>query len=108
MDHVVSMKKMPFDVIPTTVHKPEGVWGEPPAEQLLHADALIREHLERKVAHLRHQPHARRRPQASRAARSDYGSRCSNCAVTWPTTTEHGKRHRRNGSKFTAPSRGSR
>jgi len=27
MDHVVSMKKMPFDVLPTKVHKVEGVWA---------------------------------------------------------------------------------
>jgi len=47
MDHVVKMKAMPFDVQPTKVHKVEGVWGEPPAEQLAHADALIREHLAR-------------------------------------------------------------
>ncbi|BDE05359.1 hypothetical protein WPS_06350 [Vulcanimicrobium alpinum] len=47
MDNVVAMKKMPFDVLPTKVHKVEGVWGEPPAEQLSRADALIREHLAR-------------------------------------------------------------
>jgi len=45
--NVVSMKKMPFDVLPTKVHKVEGVWGEPPAEQLSRADGLIREHLAR-------------------------------------------------------------
>ena len=47
LDHVVSMKKMPFDVLPTKIHKIEGVWGEPPAEQLSRADALIKEHLAR-------------------------------------------------------------
>ena len=47
MANVVSMKKMPFDVLPTKVHKVEGVWGEPPAEQLSRADALIKEHLAR-------------------------------------------------------------
>jgi transcription-repair coupling factor (superfamily II helicase) len=47
MKNVVTMKKMPFDVLPTKIHKVEGVWGEPPAEQLSHADALIREHLAR-------------------------------------------------------------
>lgn len=47
MDNVVKMKGMPFDVLPTKVHKVEGVWGEPPAEQLSRADALIREHLAR-------------------------------------------------------------
>jgi RecG-like helicase len=47
MDHVVKMKGMPFDVLPTKVHRVEGVWGEPPAEQLSRADAMIREHLAR-------------------------------------------------------------
>lgn len=47
MDHVVTMRAMPFDVLPTKVHKVEGVWGEPPAEQLSRADALIRDHLAR-------------------------------------------------------------
>ena len=47
LDNVVSMKKMPFDVLPTKIHKVEGVWGEPPAEQLSRADALIKEHLTR-------------------------------------------------------------
>ena len=47
LDHVVAMKKMPFDVLPTKIHKVEGVWGEPPAEQLTRADALIKEHLTR-------------------------------------------------------------
>jgi RecG-like helicase len=47
LDNVISMKKMPFDVLPTKIHKVEGVWGEPPAEQLSRADALIKEHLAR-------------------------------------------------------------
>jgi transcription-repair coupling factor (superfamily II helicase) len=47
LKNVVSMKKMPFDVLPTKIHKVEGVWGEPPAEQLSRADALIKEHLTR-------------------------------------------------------------
>jgi RecG-like helicase len=47
LSNVVSMKKMPFDVLPTKIHKVEGVWGEPPAEQLSRADALIRDHLAR-------------------------------------------------------------
>jgi RecG-like helicase len=47
LDNIVSMKKMPFDVLPTKIHKVEGVWGEPPAEQLSRADALIKEHLAR-------------------------------------------------------------
>ena len=47
LKNVVTMKKMPFDVLPTKIHKVEGVWGEPPAEQLSRADALIKEHLTR-------------------------------------------------------------
>ncbi len=46
-ENMVTMEAMPFDVLPTTVHKISGVWGEPPPEQLARADALIREHLAR-------------------------------------------------------------
>jgi transcription-repair coupling factor (superfamily II helicase) len=46
-ENVVQMRKMPFNVLPTKVHKVEGVWGEPPAEQLSRADGLIRDHLAR-------------------------------------------------------------
>jgi transcription-repair coupling factor (superfamily II helicase) len=46
-DNVVRMRKMPFNVLPTKIHKVEGVWGEPPAEQLGRADELIRDHLGR-------------------------------------------------------------
>jgi transcription-repair coupling factor (superfamily II helicase) len=46
-DHVVRMRKMPFNVLPTTVHKIEGVWGEPPPEQLSRAADLIADHLGR-------------------------------------------------------------
>ncbi len=45
--NVIRMRKMPFNVLPTKVHKIEGVWGEPPPEQLSHADELIRDHLGR-------------------------------------------------------------
>ncbi len=45
--NVIRMRKMPFNVLPTKVHKVEGVWGEPPPEQLSHADELIRDHLGR-------------------------------------------------------------
>ncbi|MGH7660155.1 MAG: DEAD/DEAH box helicase [Vulcanimicrobiaceae bacterium] len=47
MANVTRMREMPFDVKSTKVHKIEGVWGEPPAEQVGRADALIREHLTR-------------------------------------------------------------
>lgn len=46
-DNMITMEAMPFDVLPTTVHKVTGVWGEPPPEQLAHADLLIRDHLAR-------------------------------------------------------------
>ena len=45
--NVIRMRKMPFNVLPTNVHKVEGVWGEPPPEQLSRADELIRDHLVR-------------------------------------------------------------
>jgi transcription-repair coupling factor (superfamily II helicase) len=99
MDHVVSMKKMPFDVIPTTVHKPEGVWGEPPAEQLSHADALIRDHLERKsrifvISRTRGDV-----PKLAERLESTYGIPVQQLRGDMADTTEHGKRHRRNGVK---------
>ncbi len=46
-NRVVRMRKMPFNVLPTKVHKIEGVWGEPPPEQLTRAADLIRDHLGR-------------------------------------------------------------
>ncbi len=99
MDHIVSMKKMPFDVIPTTVHKPEGVWGEPPAEQLGHADALIREHLERKsrifvISRTRGDV-----PKLAERLEATYGIPVQQLRGDMADTTEHGKRHRRNGVK---------
>jgi RecG-like helicase len=45
--NTITMKKMPFNVLPTTIHKVEGVWGEPPPEQLSRADDMIRDHLAR-------------------------------------------------------------
>ncbi len=45
--NTVTMRAMPFAVLPTIVHKVEGVWGEPAAEQLARADELIRSHLAR-------------------------------------------------------------
>jgi len=44
----IEMRGMPFNVQPTAVHEIEGVWGEPAEEQLARADALIREHLNKK------------------------------------------------------------
>lgn len=47
-ENVVTMHAKPFDVQPTKVHRVEGVWNEPPAEQLARAESFIRDHLERK------------------------------------------------------------
>ena len=44
---VISMKGMPFQTIATTIHRVEGVWGEPSTEQLTRANDLLREHLTR-------------------------------------------------------------
>ena len=80
------MKKMPFDVFPTKVHKVEGVWGEPPPEQLSRADELIRDHLGRRS---RIFVIGRTRGDVPRLAqRLEADVRhppCSNCAATWPT-----------------------
>jgi len=46
-NNIVRMKKMPFNVLPTKIHKVEGVWGEPPPEQLSRAHELIEDHLGR-------------------------------------------------------------
>jgi len=102
MDHIVSMKAMPFDVIPTKVHKPEGVWGEPPAEQLAHADELIREHLARKsrifvISRTRHDV-----PKLAERLESLYGIPVQQLRGDMADTAEHGKRHRRSGVKVSA------
>jgi transcription-repair coupling factor (superfamily II helicase) len=46
-NNVVRLKKMPFNVLPTKIHKVAGVWGEPPPEQLSRAHDLIADHLGR-------------------------------------------------------------
>ncbi|GAC1415795.1 MAG: hypothetical protein NVSMB5_05350 [Candidatus Velthaea sp.] len=99
MDHIVSMKAMPFDVLPTKLHKPEGVWGEPPAEQLRHADELIRDHLERKsrifvISRTRHDV-----PKLAERLESLYGIPVQQLRGDMADTAEHGKRHRRSGVK---------
>jgi hypothetical protein len=102
-NNVVRMRKMPFNVLPTKVHKIEGVWGEPPPEQLSHADELIRDHLGRGRA----SSSSAARAATCRASRSGSKkpttSTCSNCAATWPTRANspsaiaqrrEGERHR--------------
>ncbi|MGB8267453.1 MAG: DEAD/DEAH box helicase [Candidatus Velthaea sp.] len=99
MDHIVSMKKMPFDVLPTKVHKPIGVWGEPPPEQLSHADALIREHLARKsrifvIGRTRGDI-----PRLAERLEATYGIPVQQLRGDMADTAEHGNRHRRKGVK---------
>lgn len=102
MDHIVQMKGMPFDVLPTKIHKPEGVWGEPPAEQLAHADALIRDHLERKsrifvISRTRHDV-----PKLAQRLEERYGIPVQQLRGDMADTAEHGNRHRRKGVKVNA------
>jgi transcription-repair coupling factor (superfamily II helicase) len=99
MDHVVSMKAMPFNVLPTKLHRPEGVWGEPPAEQLRHADELIVEHLKRKsrifvISRTRHDV-----PKLAQRLEETYGIKVQQLRGDMADTAEHGKRHRRSGVK---------
>lgn len=95
--NLVSMKAMPFDVQPTKVHKVVGVWGEPAAEQLARADAMIREHLERKsrifvVGRTRGDV-----PKLARRLEETYGIDVQQLRGDMADSAEHGKRHRRSG-----------
>ncbi len=95
--NVVSMAGMPFDVLPTKVHKITGVWGEPPPEQLARADDLIRSHLERKS---RIFVIGRTRGDVPRlAARLEerYGIEVQQLRGDMADSAEHSKRHRRSG-----------
>ncbi len=99
MDHIVSMKKMPFDVIPTKVHKIEGVWGEPPPEQLTRADALIREHLSRGsrifvIGRTRGDV-----PRLAERLAETYNIEVEQMRGDMADTVEQGKRYRRKGVK---------
>jgi RecG-like helicase len=97
MSHVVSMKKMPFDVLPTKIHKTEGVWGEPPAEQLSRADAFIREHLARGsrifvIGRTRSDV-----PRLAERLEQTYGIPVQQLRGDMADTQEHGNRNRRKG-----------
>jgi len=97
--NVVSMKKMPFDVIPTKVHKVEGVWGEPPIEQMSRADELIRMHLERKsrifvISRTRHDV-----PKLAQRLEETYGFPVQQLRGDMADTGEHKNRHARRGVK---------
>jgi RecG-like helicase len=97
LDHIVSMKKMPFDVLPTKVHKVEGVWGEPPAEQLTRADALIKEHLTRGsrifvIGRTRGDV-----PRLAERLASTYGIEVEQLRGDMADTSEQSRRNRRRG-----------
>ncbi len=99
LSNVVSMKKMPFDVLPTKVHKVEGVWGEPPAEQLSRADALIREHLARGsrifvIGRTRGDV-----PRLAERLEQTYGIDVEQLRGDMADTNEQSKRYRRKGVK---------
>jgi RecG-like helicase len=97
MKNVVAMKGMPFDVLPTKVHKVEGVWGEPPAEQLSRADALIRDHLARGsrifvIGRTRGDV-----PRLAERLEHTYGIEVQQLRGDMADTEEQGRRHRRKG-----------
>jgi RecG-like helicase len=97
MDNVVAMKGMPFDVLPTKVHKVEGVWGEPPAEQLSRADALIRDHLARGsrifvIGRTRGDV-----PRLAERLEQTYDIEVQQLRGDMADTEEQGRRHRRKG-----------
>jgi transcription-repair coupling factor (superfamily II helicase) len=97
MDNVVAMKGMPFDVLPTKVHKVEGVWGEPPAEQLSRADVLIRDHLARGsrifvIGRTRGDV-----PRLAERLEHTYGIEVQQLRGDMADTEEQGRRHRRKG-----------
>jgi transcription-repair coupling factor (superfamily II helicase) len=99
MKNIVSMKKMPFDVLPTKIHKVEGVWGEPPAEQLSRADALIRDHLGRGsrvfvIGRTRGDV-----PRLAERLEQTYAIPVQQLRGDMADTNEHGDRHRRKGVK---------
>jgi transcription-repair coupling factor (superfamily II helicase) len=97
LKNVVSMKKMPFDVLPTKIHKVEGVWGEPPAEQLSRADALIKEHLTRGsrifvIGRTRGDV-----PRLAERLAQTYGIEVEQLRGDMADTSEQSKRYRRKG-----------
>ena len=96
-DNVIAMRGMPFDVLPTKIHKTVGVWGEPAAEQLLRADELIREHLERKsrifvIARTRGDV-----PKLAKRLEDTYGIPVQQLRGDMADSAEHKKRNRRSG-----------
>lgn len=93
----VEMRAMPFDVQPTKVHRVTGVWGEPAEEQLIRADALIREHLSRKsrifvVGRTRGDV-----PKLAARLQTTYGIPVQQLRGDMADTSEQSKRYRRRG-----------
>ncbi len=93
----ITMRAMPFDVLPTKIHKTPGVWGEPPTEQLARADALIREHLQRKsrifvIARTRVDV-----PKLAKRLEDSYGLPVQQLRGDMADSSEHRKRVRRSG-----------
>lgn len=97
MANVVRMREMPFAVKPTKVHKIEGVWGEPPAEQVMRADAHIREHLARgsrifAIGRTRGDV-----PRIAERLQQTYDIEVQQLRGDMSDTAEHRKRNRRRG-----------
>jgi len=95
--NVIAMKGMPFDVLPTTVRRVAGVWGEPATEQLRHADDLIRDHLARKsrifvIARTRGDV-----PKLAARLEQSYGLPIQQLRGDMADSAEHRKRNRRSG-----------
>jgi transcription-repair coupling factor (superfamily II helicase) len=95
--NIVTMRAMPFDVLPTKVHKVTGVWGEPATEQLARADELIRDHLQRKsrifvIARTRGDV-----PKLAARLEATYGIAVQQLRGDMADSSEHRKRNRRSG-----------
>ncbi|MDQ6931682.1 MAG: DEAD/DEAH box helicase [Candidatus Eremiobacteraeota bacterium] len=97
--NLITMHRMPFDVLPTKIHKLEGVLGEPPPEQLSRAEKFIRHHL-----------HARSRifvvgrtrgdiPRLAARLTSTYELPVQQMRGDMADSSAHGKRHARRGVK---------
>ena len=98
-NNVVRMKKMPFNVLPTKVHKVEGVWGEPPPEQLSRAHELIADHLGRGsrifvIGRTRGDV-----PRLARRLEETYNLDVQQLRGDMADTNEQSKRNRRSGVK---------
>jgi ATP-dependent helicase YprA (DUF1998 family) len=96
-DNRIEMQAMPFDVQPTKIHKVSGVWGEPAAEQLAHADALIKTHLERKsrifvIGRTRGDV-----PKLAARLEALYGIPVQQLRGDMADSAEHGRRNRKRG-----------